>query len=81
MYAPVRALSRGLAVLSELNAGGPSSAQDLARRTGLNHTTTYRLLDTLMPGGTQQVVEGDAAPDRVQVVTRCRPGSRSAAGR
>ena len=51
MYAPVRALSRGLAVLSELNAVGPSSVQDLARRTGLDRATTYRLLDTLAADG------------------------------
>lgn len=51
MYPRVRALSRGLAILSELNASGPGSAQDLAKRTGLNRTTTYRLLDTLNEDG------------------------------
>jgi IclR family mhp operon transcriptional activator len=51
MYASVRALSRGLAILSELNAGGPSSAQELAKRTSLNRSTAYRLLDTLAEDG------------------------------
>lgn len=51
MHPPVRALARGLATLSELNAGGPSTVLDLARRTGLNRTTLYRLLETLRGEG------------------------------
>ncbi|WP_167350085.1 IclR family transcriptional regulator domain-containing protein [Methylobacterium platani] len=51
MHPPVRALTRGLSLLAELNAGGPSSAHDLARRTRLNRTTTYRLLETLKADG------------------------------
>jgi IclR family transcriptional regulator, mhp operon transcriptional activator len=51
MHPPVRALSRGLAILSELNHGGPSTVQDLASRAGLNRTTAYRLLDTLKEAG------------------------------
>ena len=51
MHAPVRALSRGLALLTELNALGPSTVLDLAHQTGLNRTTAYRLLDTLAEEG------------------------------
>jgi IclR family mhp operon transcriptional activator len=36
-----------LAILAELSAGGPSSVQALAKKTGLNRTTCYRLLETL----------------------------------
>lgn len=50
-YPPVRALSRGLAILAELNAGGPTPVRELAQRTGLNRTTTYRLLETLRTEG------------------------------
>ena len=51
MHRPVRALSRGLALIGELNANGPSSAQQLAKKTGLNRTTCYRLLQTLRDDG------------------------------
>jgi IclR family mhp operon transcriptional activator len=51
MHPPVRSLSRGLKVLQELNASGPSSAQELSRRTGINRTTVYRLLSTLVQDG------------------------------
>ena len=51
MHPNVRALSRGLAILSELNVGGPSSAQTLARKTGINRTTAYRLLHTMIEDG------------------------------
>jgi IclR family transcriptional regulator, mhp operon transcriptional activator len=51
MHRSVRALSRGLALIGELNAHGPSSAQQLAARTGLNRTTCYRLLQTLKDDG------------------------------
>lgn len=47
----VRALSRGLALIRELNVTGPSSVQQLAGRTGLNRTTCYRLLQTLQQDG------------------------------
>lgn len=43
----VRSLSRGLAILAELSASGASSVQALSRKTGLNRTTCYRLLETL----------------------------------
>jgi IclR family mhp operon transcriptional activator len=51
MHRAVRALSRGLALIGELNASGPSNVVQLARRTGLNRTTCYRLLDTLRRDG------------------------------
>jgi IclR family mhp operon transcriptional activator len=47
----VRSLSRGLGLIRELNVTGPSSAQQLAARTGLNRTTCYRLLQTLRLDG------------------------------
>ena len=51
MHPPVRSLSRGLKLLQELNANGPSSAQNLGRRTDVNRTTVYRLLATLADDG------------------------------
>ena len=51
MHRSVRALSRGLALIRELNVNGPSSAQQLARSTKLNRTTCYRLLQTLEQEG------------------------------
>src|SRR5215475_11182563 len=51
MHRSVRSLSRGLALIRELNVTGPAGAQQLARRTGLNRTTCYRLLQTLQEGG------------------------------
>lgn len=51
MHRSVRSLSRGLALIRELNIGGPSSAQRLAARTALNRTTCYRLLQTLREDG------------------------------
>ena len=51
MHRNVRALSRGLVLIGELNASGPSNVVQLARRTGLNRTTCYRLLDTLRVAG------------------------------
>jgi IclR family mhp operon transcriptional activator len=51
IHRSVRALSRGLALIGELNTSGPSSAQQLARKSGLNRTTCYRLLQTLQHEG------------------------------
>ena len=51
MHRNVRALSRGLVLIGELNASGPSNVVQLAKRTGLNRTTCYRLLDTLREDG------------------------------
>ena len=51
MHRNVSALSRGLALIGELNASGPSNVVQLAKKTGLNRTTCYRLLDTLREDG------------------------------
>lgn len=51
MHRTVRALSRGLSLISELSASGPSNVVQLARKTGLNRTTCYRLLETLREDG------------------------------
>lgn len=51
MHRTVRSLSRGLALIGELNVSGPSNVVHLSRRTGLNRTTCYRLLDTLQKDG------------------------------
>lgn len=51
IHRSVRALSRGLALIGELNTNGPSSAQQLARKSGINRTTCYRLLQTLQQDG------------------------------
>lgn len=50
-YKPVRALSRGLALLQILNREGPLSVQELSNSSGLNRTTVYRLLETLERDG------------------------------
>jgi IclR family mhp operon transcriptional activator len=60
MHRSVRALSRGLALVAELNANGPSGAQLLAKKTGLNRTTCYRLLQTLQHDGFVTFDEGSA---------------------
>jgi IclR family mhp operon transcriptional activator len=51
MHRSVRSLSRGLALIAELNVSGPSTAQQLARRSRINRTTCYRLLQTLRQDG------------------------------
>lgn len=50
-YSPVRALSRGLEVLAELDRCGRASPAQIAKSTGLDRTTTYRLLATLERDG------------------------------
>jgi len=47
----VRSLSRGLALIRELNVSGPLSVLQLAQRSGLHRTTCYRLLQTLQADG------------------------------
>jgi IclR family mhp operon transcriptional activator len=51
LHPSVRALSRGLLLLTELNAGGPASALQLSQRAGMNRTTAYRLLHTMVEDG------------------------------
>lgn len=50
-YASVRALERGLDLLQALAARGKATPGELARDTGLNRTTIYRLLETLRQRG------------------------------
>jgi len=59
-HRPVRSLSRGLALIRELNVMGPSSVQKLAGRTALSRTTCYRLLQTLQRDGFVIFEEGNA---------------------
>ncbi len=51
MHRRVRSLSRGLALVRELNVTGPATVQLLSARTGLHRTTCYRLLHTLQRDG------------------------------
>lgn len=50
-YPHVRALERGLALLAALNSAGRSDPSSLAQITGIDRTTTYRLLHTLESSG------------------------------
>lgn len=50
-YVEVRALSRGLALLLELNKVGHARVAALARAVAIDRTTTYRLLATLEAPG------------------------------
>ena len=50
-HRPVRSLSRGLALIRELNMNGPANVLRLAEQTRLNRTTCYRLLQTLQQDG------------------------------
>lgn len=74
MHRPVRALIRGLALIAELNVGGPSTAQQLARRTRLNRTTCYRLLETLRHDGFVTFDEGSALFALTPAVRRLSEG-------
>lgn len=51
MHRSVQSLARGLTLLRELSASGPSTVVKLAGRAGLHRTTCYRLLETLVRGG------------------------------
>ncbi len=57
---PVRALNRGLEVLTELNRLERAAINTLAAAAGLPRTTTYRILETLRLAG---YVERDAHDD------------------
>ena len=50
-YRPVRALSRGLEVLRQLNRLGSARPADLARACCIDRTTAYRLVATLVEDG------------------------------
>jgi IclR family transcriptional regulator, mhp operon transcriptional activator len=57
---PIRALNRGLEVLTELNRLDRAAINTLAAAVGLPRTTTYRILETLRLAG---YVERDAHDD------------------
>src|SRR6202789_3620343 len=57
---PIRALNRGLEVLTELNRLDRAAINTLANAGGLPRTTTYRILETLRLAG---YVERDAHDD------------------
>lgn len=66
---PIRALSRGLEVLSELNRLKRAPINTLASAIELPRTTTYRILETLRLAG---YVERDAQDDCYQPAIRVR---------
>lgn len=60
MYAPVRALVRGLDVLQTVSDAGSATASDIADRLKLPQPTVVRLLDTLIAQGYVQRQLGTA---------------------
>lgn len=50
-YRSVRALERGVSVLSSLARHGPATPRAIAQRIGLDRATVYRLLETLAQTG------------------------------
>lgn len=58
-YVAVRALVRGLRLLSELALRGRSRPAELAEATGIDRATIYRLLETLRAEGYVALGEGD----------------------
>lgn len=66
---PIRALNRGLEVLTELNRLERAAINTLANAVGLPRTTTYRILETLRLGG---YVERDAHDDCYRPTIRVR---------
>lgn len=63
----VHSLTRGLAVLDELNREGAARAGSLARRLRLARPTVYRLLDTLEESG---YVAKSASDERYRITQR-----------
>lgn len=66
---PIRAFSRGLAVLHALNRHGSASALFLSRDTGVPRATVYRLLQTLLEEG---YVGRGSADDRFHLRLKVR---------
>jgi IclR family transcriptional regulator, mhp operon transcriptional activator len=66
---PIRALNRGLEVLTELNRLDRAAINTLAGAVGLPRTTTYRILETLRLAG---YVERDAHDDCYRPTIRVR---------
>lgn len=56
-YRHVRALARGLDLLQELNQRGHARVAELAQATGIDRTTTYRMLATLSDYGLVHAAE------------------------
>ncbi len=48
---PVRALSRGIAVLQAINRGGSLTLAEIARQSGVSYATATRLVETLLHEG------------------------------
>jgi IclR family transcriptional regulator, mhp operon transcriptional activator len=66
---PIRSFSRGLAVLSALNAHGSATALALARETGVPRATVYRLLQTMLDDG---FISRGPADDRFHLQLKVR---------
>jgi len=66
---PIRALNRGLEVLTELNRLERAAINTLANAVGLPRTTTYRILETLRLAG---YVERDSYDDCYRPTIRVR---------
>ncbi|MFN8223366.1 MAG: IclR family transcriptional regulator [Gaiellales bacterium] len=86
----VAAVSRALAVLDELAAGGELGTNELARRTGVNASTVSRLLATLAAGryveqapsgryrlGVRLVQLGNTVVDRLDLRELAQPALRA----
>ena len=86
----VAAVSRALAVLDALAAGGELGTNELARRTGVNASTVSRLLATLSSGryveqapsgryrlGVRLVQLGNTVVDRLDLRELAQPGLRA----
>jgi len=86
----VAAVSRALAVLDALAAGGELGTNELARRTGVNASTVSRLLATLASGryveqapsgryrlGVRLVQLGNTVVDRLDLRELAQPGLRA----
>jgi len=66
---PIRALARGLKVLTVLNSGNGSTVSEIAAATRLPRTTVYRVLETLAEEG---YVARDPADERYRLTILVR---------
>ena len=62
---PIRALNRGLEVLTELNRLERAAINTLANAVGLPRTTTYRILETLRLAGYIEPPPNRPCPDHL----------------
>ncbi len=67
-YRYVRSLARGLKILADLNRVGRGIPSEIASATGIDRTTVYRLLDTLVHEG----FVSRAATDRFELTIKVR---------